>query len=643
MFDLFRSRAKAVRYLLGGLLLLVALSMVITLIPGFGSSTGRNDEQVVAEIGGDKIMVQDVNEIIQQFTRQRQVPQEMLPVYIPEIVNQMVQDRAVVYQAERMGMRVPDSEVVNAIQESFPNFFTNGQLVNKQAFEDYLAQQGKTVQDLINDLRRQMLLVNMQNIVLEGIVVTPAEVEREMKRRGEKLEVAYISFSSDKFLSQVKVTPEELKEFYDRNKNDYRTPEKRGFQLLVADAAKMEESITIPDAQLRAAYNARRDQYRTPERVHVRHILLTTTGKTPEERKKIDAQAEDILKQLKNGADFAELATKYSQDPGSASKGGDLGWIVRGQTVKNFEDAAFSLKPKELSGVIKTEYGDHIIQVLEKQQAHVQSFEEVKDQLAKELKKQEVYDKMQNGMDAARAALVKNPSQVDQIAKQYGLESGSVAKAAPGDPIPIVGTSPELDQALAGLPKGGVTPVIQLPANRLMVAVVTDVFPSHPSDFAEVESKVRERVIDQKAQALAQEKANQAIETLKKSPGDFDKLAKSLGLTVSTTPQFGHNESIEGIGSSAYFEDYFDKPVGTIIGPLPLAGRTLVCKVVESVQADPQQFAKDRNDIVFALKQQKANERRDLFYDSIVSALIREGKVKIHQDAIKRLISSYRS
>ena len=126
-------------------------------------------------------------------------------------------------------------------------------------------------------------------------------------------------------------------------------------------------------------YNSHKDQYRTPERVHARHILLSTTNKPKDEIPKIQAKAEDLLKQIRGGADFAQLAQKNSEDPGSAAKGGDLGWVVRGQMVKNFEDTVFALKPKEVSNVMTTEYGFHIIQVLEKEPARLRPLDEVKD------------------------------------------------------------------------------------------------------------------------------------------------------------------------------------------------------------------------------------------------------------------------
>src|SRR5581483_1047159 len=174
--------------------------------------------------------------------------------------------------------------------------------------------------------------------------------------------------------------------------------------------------------QLHQEYQDNIDSYRTPERVKVRHILIKTQGKPKDEAPKLKAKAEDILKQLQHGANFAELAKKDSDDTGSAEKGGELGWIVRGQTVPNFEKTAFSLKPGELSGLVETEYGYHIIQVEDKQQAHTQTFDEVKPQLLMEAKKQVASDSMHKAIDSARTEIARSPSQAEAVAKKYNLK-----------------------------------------------------------------------------------------------------------------------------------------------------------------------------------------------------------------------------
>jgi peptidyl-prolyl cis-trans isomerase D len=643
MFDLFRSRAKAVRYLLGGMLTIVAVSMVITLIPGWGSSTGSsNEDNIVAVVGKDEITVRDVQNELQALIRNKQIPAEMMQVYAPQYIDQMITERAVAYEARRRGFTIPDSELASTIRSVLPRFFNNGQLIDKAAYQQFLEQQGLTIPEFEANLRKQLLLKRLTDLALEGVIVTPQEAEQEYKTQNEKLKVELISFKPDDLKSLVKVTPEELRAYYNSNKEGFTEPETRDLILLIADQNKIAATIEIPEPQLRAAYNARRAEFQTPERVQVRHILLKTTDKSPAEVEKIRAKAEDILKQLKNGANFAELAKKYSEDPGSAQKGGDLGWVVRGQTVKNFENTAFSLKPKELSGVITTEYGFHILQVLDKQEAHTQSFEEVKDQIAADLKKQAVFDRMQTAIEQARAALVKNPADAQGIAKQFNLEYVVANGLASGQPVPQLGSVAELDTALAGMKKGEITPVFQAGADKLAIAELTNVTPSHIAPFEKAEANIREKFVSQRAMALAADRARQAAEKLRAGE-DINKVAKELGGEVKSPPEFTLSGAVEGVGSASVFSEGFSKPVGSILGPLNVFNQQVVAKTLEKTPADMTKFAADRDKIIEDLKRKKAQERRDLFYDSILAKLIKEGKVKKHNDAIKRLVASYRN
>ena len=235
-----------------------------------------------------------------------------------------------------------------------------------------------------------------------------------------------------------------------------------------------------------------------PERVHARHILLKTEGKSDAEKKALQAKAEDLLKQLKNGADFAELAKKNSDD-GSKEQGGDLGWFVRNQMVPEFDSVAFALKPKELSGVVTSQFGYHIIQVLEKDPAKLKPFEEVKDELAKEVRAQAVTDKMQTLGDQMHADLVKSPKSAAEVAKKYGADVIAMPSASPGEAIPGLGANPEIDSALASMKPDEVSPVLVLPNNRMAVVILNSRTPGRPAEFSEVQAQIRDKLVNDKA------------------------------------------------------------------------------------------------------------------------------------------------
>jgi peptidyl-prolyl cis-trans isomerase D len=410
----------------------------------------------------------------------------------------------------------------------------------------------------------------------------------------------------------------------------------------VADQAKIADTIQVTDAQVQDYYNAHKDEYRTPERVHARHMLLSTANKPKDEVPKIQAQAEALLKQIKGGADFADTAKKNSQDPGSAQKGGDLGWVSRGQMVKNFEDAVFTLKPNEISNVVTTEYGFHIIQVLEKQPAHLQTLDEVKPAIVATLKNQSVFDRMQELTDKARAELAKAPQTAQQIASQLNLEFVNIPSYAPGTPIAQFGNDQQVGTTAQGMKSGEVSQVLQA-GNKLAVVVVSGIRPPHPAELAEVENKVRQNYLQGEANRMVAEKTAKAAELLKQNGGDLKATAKAVGGEVKSTDFFTTSGAAEGIGSAGIFADYFNKPVGTIFGPLPANNQTIVGKVADRQDADMSKFAQERDGIIEQLKGKKKVDRLGLLNDSILTNLIQNGKVKKHQAVIDRLIAQYRS
>jgi peptidyl-prolyl cis-trans isomerase D len=540
-----------------------------------------------------------------------------------------------------MGFSITEDELGNALRSMLGNLLQGG--FDKERYQAFLAQQNMTVADFESNVRKQMLLTKLRNIVLEGVVVTPDEIEAEYRRRNEKVKLEYISFSTESLKKQVKVAPEDLEKFFNANKAAFRMPEKRSFEVLVANEDRIGAAINLSDDDLRKIYNQSLDRYRTGERVMARHILLMTQNKSADDTKKLEAKAADLLKQVKGGADFAELAKKNSDDPGSAPKGGDLGWVTKGQMVPNFEATAFSLKKGEISNVIKTEYGFHIVQVTDREDARVKPFEEVKAELATESKKQLVFDRMQSSIEQARAALVKSPTSGAQIAQQFNLSHYVVKEAGSGDPIQEIGINAEFAGSMFSLQQGGVTPVITAPGNKVAIGVLTGITASRGAELAEVADQIREQVTEVKAREMLAAKSAELARSMAEAGADLAKLAKTLGGELKTTSEFGRDGAADGLGDSAYFADAFTKPVGSVIGPITMPEQVVVARVAAKVDADLSKLAAEREGLVSALKGRKSQERKDLFEDGLVHRLVEQGKIKINTEAIKRLQSSYRS
>ncbi|MBV9742343.1 MAG: peptidylprolyl isomerase, partial [Acidobacteriia bacterium] len=584
----------------------------------------------------------DVQKVVEGSQRNRQLPPEILPAYVPQMVDDMVTERAMAYEAERLGYRVTDQDVRDSIKQMVPSLFPNGTFVGKEAYANMLAQQGVSIPQFESDLRRQILITRLRNIAVEGTVVTPAEIEQEFRKKNEKIKVEWVDFKPDMYAKESQPTEEDLRNYYTANKTAFQTPEKRDLAVLLADQAKLESGYTPTDDQLQAMYNQNRDQFRTPETVDVQQILLMTQGKPASEEPAIKAKAEDVLKQARAGGDFGELAKKYSDDPGSKDKGGLYAGVTRGQMVPEFEQAAFTLKPGQIGDLVKTQYGYHIVKVLKHEQPRLKPFEEVKAQLADQYKKQKAAAEMQNIADKAQAALQKDPANPEKVAAEFNMQFVHADGIQAGKPVPEIGANADFDQSIATLKKGDVSPAVALPNNRIALAVVMNVIPARPSTFEEVQNQIKETVLANRERKAVQTHAQDFLAAVKANGGDFEKAAKSMGLTPKTSPEVDRSGNVEGFGSATYLSDGFGKPDGAVFGPVGMPTTTFIAKVLAHVPPDMSKFAEQRASIRDQIKSERARDRNSIFEAGLREDMIKRGVIKIHQNVLNNLIAQYR-
>lgn len=643
MLDLFRNRESAMRTLLVVLLSLVALSMVVTLIPGFGSpSINPEDDQVLAVIGDDKVLARDIRSRVDELVRGQRLPPQLVSAYVPQLIDSAIEERAEALMSKMLGTEITDEELARVIKGSLPNLFEGGQ-VDKTRYRDAVASMGRTIQQFEEDLRKNQMGLRIRNMAEESAIVPPADVEKEFQRRNVKLKIDYVAYSAEKLKPTVPVDENALKSLYENGKESYPVPEKRDVAVLVADENQIAAGLEMPEAVLRVAYDRDKERFRTPERVHARHILVMTQGKPEAEKAALKKKAEDLLKQVKGGGNFAELAKKNSDDPSSAVKGGDLDWFGRGRMVPQFEASAFSLKPGQISDVVTTDFGYHIIQTIEKEEAKVKPFDEVKGQITAELKKSQVLELTQKTIEAAREELVKNPSAIEAIGAKHKLQVIKAEKVGPNGALPSLGEASDLLGAAFSAKQGGVTPVVQPQTGKLAVAVVTGITPARLATYEEARDRVKDAYTQVKAQELAQQKAKEAAEKLLAPGADWKAIAKSLGAELKASEAFAPDGSIDGLGGATMLGDLLNKPVGASAGPISIIGQWVVARIAERKEPDMAGLANERASIQMNLKQKVSQGRYALIRDSVLNTLIEKGKVKKNKKAIERLLAAYSS
>src|SRR5215472_7036474 len=427
MIRFLQSGNKAAKYILSGFLMIICVGMVVYLIPGFMSSTDASGRSgVVATVAGADIPTTQVAKLAQRQLAQmraqmrgQEIPEFYVAMVMQQAARNLIQQAEVNYEAQRLGLSVSDREVQDELQQN-PMFkqalFPGGQWIGQKQYEALLNQGGTTVADFERSVRDEILQRKLYTTISAGAVVTPDEVEKTFRDRNLKVKFQYAFLTLDDLKKELKPTEAELKAFYQANQPLYKDtiPEKRQIRYIVLQDKDAESKVVVEPAELQRYYSSHQDAYRTPERVKVRHILILAPkpgpdGKLdPKDQKAVDearAKAEDVLKQLRAGGNFAELANKYSQDPGNQGKnGGELGWAQRGNFVPEFEKVAFGQAPGQISDLVKTEYGFHIIQTEEKEPARVKPFSEVKNDIEKIVKAQKVnayVDQVFNQVQAA--------------------------------------------------------------------------------------------------------------------------------------------------------------------------------------------------------------------------------------------------
>jgi len=374
-----------------------------------------------------------------------------------------------------------------------------------------------------------------------------------------------------------------------------------------------------------------------PDRVMVSHILFKTTGKTPEEIAKVTGTAQDVLKQLKTGADFAELAKKYSEDT-TAQNGGDLGWIVRGQTVKEFEQAAFSMKPGQISDVVSATYGIHILKVSDKQLAHLQTFDEVKDSVRSNLEKEKLAAAQESFARKLERELKANPKEFDAMARKEGLEVKETPLFKYKQAVPDLGNDEGLQNLVFELREGEVGGPVSLPKGLVIVQLV-QIAPEHTPKLDEVRAQVEEDYRAEESKKLARQKAGEFASQVKN--GDFKKVAQKDGLTVKESKDFTRTENLENLISGTELGAAFTLAPGQISDALSVGTDYIVFRVESQTPPDEASFARQQEQIREQLLNQKRSLAFEIYRQNLRQELQRSGELKINDSALKQFLSGY--
>jgi peptidyl-prolyl cis-trans isomerase D len=635
MFRLFRKREVLKKYLLIFFLGVVSIGMVITLAPlPSGNSLGRQTN-VIAEIGGQTITTQDLDRNI------RQRLQNMTGKYSPQlasavagpILDDMIIQRALSLQAGKLGLQVTDAEVLRAAR-AIPGLYPDGKFIGDDRFEQAM---GMTVNQFLEQLRQNLLVQKIRSVVTDGVSVTPAEVHQEFLRRNAKVKVEYVVFDPSKLLKDVDVTPQALQDFYQKDPERYKVPEERQVRYVLITPDRLRAEVKVSDADLQQYYTQHLSDYRVPDRVKVEHILFKTTGKTPDEIKTIEKTAQDVLVQIKAGKSFEDLARQYSEDS-SASQGGMIGWITHGQTVKEFEDTAFSLEPGQVSGLIKTTYGIHIIKVLDKQKAHLETFDEVKNDIRATLEKQKLADAQQSFAQNLENQFKADPQHFSAVASKAGLEAKESPLFRYHQVIPDFGNSDSFANLAFQLRPGEIGQPITVPKGTAIIQLVESV-PPRVQALDQIRAQVEEDYRAAQSKVLAQQRAKEFAS--KAASGDFKAVARSLGVEVKESKDFTQRDYLGDLGPVSDLAGAFTLAPGKTSDAVNVNGNQIVFRVASRTPANEADFAAQKDQLAEQLLQQKRQLAFELYREDLKERFLKSGELKMNEGTLKQFLASY--
>lgn len=544
------------------------------------------------------------------------------------MIQQLVDNEAVLAEASRLGIKVSDEELKQRLLR-MPELQRNGQFVGHAAYLQFLRMQRPPMTEAeFEGQIRNMLIGEKLHAALTGWVTVPdAEVETEYRKRNEKVKLDVAVFKADQFRTGITPTDAELETQFKANPEAYRVPEKRRVKFLAVDAEGLRARQTVTPQEVEARYNADIQTYSSPEQIRASHILFKTEGK---DEAVVRKAAEDVLRKVKAGGDFAALAKQYSEDS-SKDKGGDLDFFGRGAMVKEFEDAAWALTPGQTTDLVKSSFGFHIIKLAEKKAALVRPLSEVRGQVEDRIR----FEKA--SAEAARvgdeiAKEIDDPSDFDRVAAARGLQVNDSGLFARDEPMAGLGFAPAVAAEAFRLEVGKVSGQLRTGQGSAFIHLL-EIKPSALPVLADVKDRVRDDVIRQKAVEVAKTRAATMAQSAAK--GNFAAAAKAAGVEVKTTELITRGSAYPEVGVSSAVDDaVYALKSGQTTAPISTESAVVVARVAERQDIKSEDMTTGMD----ALRNELADDRRNAFFSSYMRKAQQRMSIEFSQDAIKQIL-----
>jgi peptidyl-prolyl cis-trans isomerase D len=611
-----------------------SVSMVVYLIPGLTGQTASGADTFAVIYphwysrflsAGEVISQQKVTQLANQRVQQ-QYPQYasnpmILNMIEPQVGQQLVQQQILLDEAGKLGIHVTGDDVRNYLETGPPGqvLFPNGKFIGQDKYAALIQSRFDiTVADFEDSVKQDIAIRRLESLITAGVTVSDKEVRDFYLKNSVKIKFDYAVISSDDVGKQINPSDADLEAFFKKNAARYANavPEQRSISYFAFTPSDVPGGVVQPTQQeIQQYYTAHQSEYTVPEQARSRHILIkVAAGADPKTDAAAKAKAEALLKQIEAGANFADLAKKNSDDPGSKDSGGELGFAQRGRMVPEFDNAIFTQKIGDTK-IVKSQFGYHIVQVEERTSAHTQTLSEVLPTIQATLIRQKSTAAQQTYAQALTSEAIKN-----------GLD-----KTAAAHHLQIVTTPPVAQQGtISGLPDSAALlakafqskpgdPAQSAPTGEgYAIFQVTGTTPAHAPSFADWKSHVLDDYRAEQVPAELRQKTDQ-LAAQAKAMNDLSKAAKAVGATVKTSDLVGETGQVPDIGSVGQLApQLFEMQPGAISGPIN-AGRTgVVAKILIKQEPGPDEIKKDFDQTRDQILDQRRSEAFQVFASGII-------------------------
>ncbi len=636
MLDIMR-RKKRLRGVLWLVIISLGLGMLLFFVPG--ANMGTRSETSAATVDGDPISINEYAKTYRRFVEnfsaggRNKTDAETLKALgvSKQALDALINVRVTAYAAKRLGLDVSPEEVRHAV-ESNPNLQDNGAFIGVDRYKALLAANNISVTEFEEGMRSMLLTNKVRNIVTSSMDVTENELREEFARTAQESQVEFVVLKKEEFKKKVKPAETDLKAYFDAHKDKYNIQEQRRAQYLLINISAIAPSLKVSEQDIQDEWGRQSHD----ETVDVSHILFTV--KDPAKDAEVKAKAEAVLKRVKAGEDFAELAKKNSEDTASAAQGGNLGPFPRGRMVKEFEDAAFALKPGQVSDLVRTQYGYHILKVL----AHdLPTLETSREALVRSIQLNKASD-VAKSKAAEAATLLKTEKDLSAVARKLGIptelkETPFLTRAS--EPFSNNISQPLLDEIFRLKEINAVGNVADHPLGYAAPKLLETRLPK-PPDFNESRAKVEQDYTEEKAAELMNGAARQLAQDATAS-GDLAAAAKKSGYSSKLSALFKRDATADpDIGPNPPFNRAaFDVAPGAVSAPIPLDGgvKLAVLQVKSRTPFDEEAYKKQKPE----LRNRLLGMWQDAYFQDyirrVTDGLEKSGKIRINPRAVEEV------